>query len=96
MLCVCLLHCFYKGDVQMVLFILLMVFHLHNIPYGVNALPCRNFPPSDFIFPYPLALLKLWLHIVLDGLFSLVVISALYLIRSTAFLQDKLSDVRKA
>lgn len=47
-------------------------------------------------FPYPFALLKLWLRIVLDGLFSLVVISALYLIRGAVFLQDKLSDVRKA
>lgn len=63
---------------------------------GVNALSCRNCLWADFIFPYPFALLKLWLRIVLDGLFSLVVISALYLIRGAVFLQDKLSDVRKA
>lgn len=63
---------------------------------GVNTLCCRNFLSADFIFLYPFALLKLWIHVVLDGLFSLVVISALYLIRGAVFLQDKLSDVRKA
>lgn len=63
---------------------------------SVNALCCRYSLSADFIFLYPFALLKLWLHVVLDSLFSLVVISALYLIRVSAFLQDKLSDVRKA
>lgn len=63
---------------------------------SVNTLCCRHSLSADFIFLYPFALLKLWLHVVLDSLFSLVVISALYLIRVAAFLQDKLSDVRKA
>lgn len=63
---------------------------------SVNTLCCINFLSADFIFLYPFALLKLWLHVVLDSLFSLVVISALYLIRVAVFLQDKLSDVRKA
>lgn len=52
-----------------------------NKANGVNAPSCRDCLWADFIFPYPFALLKLWLHVVLDDLFSLVVISALYLIR---------------
>lgn len=67
-----------------------------SITNSVNTLCCRHSLSADFIFLYPFALLKLWLHVVLDSLFSLVVISALYLIRVAAFLQDKLSDVRKA
>lgn len=45
------------------------------------SMSCRNVPSAGFIFLYLFALLKLQLHIVLDGLFSLVVISDLYLIR---------------
>ncbi len=36
---------------------------------GVNALSCGNFLSADFISAYPFALLKLWRHVVLDGLF---------------------------
>lgn len=61
---------------------------------GVNTPCCRNFFSADFIFLYPFAFFEA--VAVLDGLFSLVVISALYLIRGVVFLQDKLSDVRKA